>query len=978
MIELRLLGSPSLADSGREELSAILRQPKRLAVLAYLATAPARGFHRRDTLVALFWPERDAEHARAALSDTLYDLRRTLGDGVILRRGDEEVGLGPDRLWCDAVALVDAVGAGRWREALALYRGDFLAGFHLSGAAEFDRWLEEQRSQVRAHVTAAAWALAQREEAQGRLPEALWWARQAVALSPYQESGIRQLMALLDGMGERAAALSEYERFAERLASDLEVEPSGETQALADSLRAARTREKRQARLPSLAPSLRDEEGPAGTLAPGTIVPRPARRGRIAALVLAAAALALLDQRLVGPSPTPPPLSPSPTAIAILPFSYHGSPALSYLGEGMVDLLSAKLEGAPGLRPVDSRALLTYAGSRGIADPQRGDLVARRFGAGLFVLGSVTEAGGRLEVNTTVYEAGARRRRSVEAAAGGEADVFDLADHLARQILSEVQERPRPLSQAAGRTTTSLPALKAYLEGEREIRAGRPRTAKEAFDRAVELDTSFALAYYRLAGVSDLPEAREAVDHALRHSDRLDEHYRGLIRALAALFRGDHAAAYQQYRLVLASHPDDVYAWFVLGWLTMEKGHLLGRAWVDAREPFERVVALEPEGAVATFWLAAIAAREGRLVDLDRLTARLLQLDPDSFWVATARGQRAVALGDTGGEARFVADLRTRPDRWAQESGGLVSWTTGNLPAGRRLWGLMTESSRSLGFREMAHVALAKLELTNGRSRAASSELAALGALDRGAALEHTAYFALSRFRETPRSELAALRDSLQRWDPSTARTRGDGLIAIHRGLHRHLRLFLLGLLSVRLRDESAARGYAAELEGASRSSPADGFAADAARVIHSQLAWVRGRRQEALTLLEEARFWAADPAVDESVNSPFADRLHERFARAELLHQLAREDEALQWYRSLAYDLLYTGPAELRQAQIYEHRGDRARAIEHYGRFIQLWRGCDPALQPVVQEARDALGRLSGRGRLPRASLAQPDPLHQ
>jgi tetratricopeptide (TPR) repeat protein len=98
---------------------------------------------------------------------------------------------------------------------------------------------------------------------------------------------------------------------------------------------------------------------------------------------------------------------------------------------------------------------------------------------------------------------------------------------------------------------------------------------------------------------------------------------------------------------------------------------------------------------------------------------------------------------------------------------------------------------------------------------------------------------------------------------------------------------------------------------------------------------------------------------VKEGGDSPFTIHLHERFARPELLYQLGREDEALPWYRSLAYDLLYTGPAELRQAQIYEHKGDRQRAIEHYTRFLELWRDADPALQPLVQQARDALARL-------------------
>jgi tetratricopeptide (TPR) repeat protein len=262
----------------------------------------------------------------------------------------------------------------------------------------------------------------------------------------------------------------------------------------------------------------------------------------------------------------------------------------------------------------------------------------------------------------------------------------------------------------------------------------------------------------------------------------------------------------------------------------------------------------------------------------------------------------------------------------------------------------------------MAHATLAKIELTNGRWNAASEELEALGALDYAAGLEQRAYYALTRFRKAPRAELESLRVALQRWDPASARTEGDGLIAAHRGLHPWLRLYLLGLLSTRLRDEPAARGYAAELEGANRSSPTRPFAVDGARVIRAEVAWMGGRPQEALRLLEGTRFWSSNAGLEDS-GSPFIVHLHERFARAEILYQLGREDEALPWFRSLAYDLLYTGPAELRQAQIYQHRGDRARAIEHYGRFIQLWQGCDPALQPVVQQAREALDRLRIRG---------------
>src|SRR2546422_7475057 len=67
MIEFRLLGTLHLTDAEGREVTSLLTRSRRLALLAYLAAARPRGLHRRDTLLALFWPELDVEHARAAL-----------------------------------------------------------------------------------------------------------------------------------------------------------------------------------------------------------------------------------------------------------------------------------------------------------------------------------------------------------------------------------------------------------------------------------------------------------------------------------------------------------------------------------------------------------------------------------------------------------------------------------------------------------------------------------------------------------------------------------------------------------------------------------------------------------------------------------------------------------------------------------------------------------------------------------------------
>jgi tetratricopeptide (TPR) repeat protein len=259
----------------------------------------------------------------------------------------------------------------------------------------------------------------------------------------------------------------------------------------------------------------------------------------------------------------------------------------------------------------------------------------------------------------------------------------------------------------------------------------------------------------------------------------------------------------------------------------------------------------------------------------------------------------------------------------------------------------------------MAHVTLAKIELTNGRRDAANAEVAALEDLDRAAALELRAYYALTRFLQVPRSELLALRHSLQRWNPSTARTEGDGLIAIHRSAHPYLRLYLLGMLSARLGDSAAALGYAAQLDRADRSSLLGAYARDQGEFVRAEVAWAGGRREEALRFLDKAQYWTTDSRREENGDSPFFIQLHERFARAELLYQLGRYAEALPWYRALSYDFLYTAPAHLRLAQIYQQRGDRQQAVQHYTRFIELWRECDPALRPMVQQAEVAVDSL-------------------
>ncbi|MFN2344948.1 MAG: BTAD domain-containing putative transcriptional regulator, partial [Dermatophilaceae bacterium] len=237
MIRLSVLGTVDLRDANNAELRQVVMQPKRLALLAYMA-ASARDVHRRDTLVGLFWPELDSERARGALSKALHHLRASLGPDVLVTRGDEEVLVERTHLWCDAAAFEQALDQGRHAEALGLYGGDLLKGFFRSDAPEFEHWVERERERLRQRATAAAWSLVDQEEQLGNRAGAASWARRAQLLSPDDEAGLRRLLAVLERAGDRAGAVRIYEEFVSHLAREYELTPTEETQALVDRIKA--------------------------------------------------------------------------------------------------------------------------------------------------------------------------------------------------------------------------------------------------------------------------------------------------------------------------------------------------------------------------------------------------------------------------------------------------------------------------------------------------------------------------------------------------------------------------------------------------------------------------------------------------------------------------------------------------------------------------------------------------------------------
>jgi DNA-binding SARP family transcriptional activator len=292
MIDLRLLGTLDLRDADGRDLHGALAQPKRFALLAYLAAATPAGFHRRDRLVALLWPELDQEHARTALRKGVHALRSVLGETAVVGRGTEELGLAAGLIRCDSVEFERALDEQRPEDALERYRGDLLDGFFISGAPEFERWLERERTRLRARAAAAAWTLAQQRETQGDSLAALRLARRAVSLSPDDETAVRRLIALLDRLGDRAGALHAYQSFARQLQEDFAAEPSAETRALIDAVRQRVVAAARRGSDPPPLPAVRAPDPPPPPPAPALPAARRwgVRAAAVAVVVLGAGA----------------------------------------------------------------------------------------------------------------------------------------------------------------------------------------------------------------------------------------------------------------------------------------------------------------------------------------------------------------------------------------------------------------------------------------------------------------------------------------------------------------------------------------------------------------------------------------------------------------------------------------------------------------------------------------------------------------
>lgn len=844
MIELRTLGAVDLRSSDGAELRAVLQQPKRLALLVYLVSAKPGKLIRRDSLLALFWPELDQDHARAALRRALYFLRQAGGADLVVSRGDEEVGVAGDRIWCDANAFDQAIDENQLEQALEAYRGDFLDGFYVQGAPEAEAWLDRERIRRRYDAALASWRLAR--TALPDLSAAGRWAQRAIELAPQDEDAILAYLLELERRGERSLALRLYAQAAERIQTELGTAPHPKLASAAERIRNA---------------------GPAA----------------------AAPTATTRDEWLV----------------AVCPFVVRGDPAFAYLAEGMVDLLSTKLDGTGALRTTDPRTVVQLAGPTAAtgADLATGARIADQLGAGLFVIGTIVESGGRLEASVSLHQADRTLRARVEGRTETESGLFDLVDELIRRLVADFdQSAAGRLSRLAALTTSSLPALRAYLQGEHEFRLGRHLQALDLFRRSTVEDRSFALAYYRLASSlaanALIGPARQASADAYRHRDRLSDHDRLLLEAQHAWLHGHTGEAERRYVSLTMAFPEHVEPWYLLGDLLLHANPYRGRSIAEAREPLERALRIDGAHVGALTQLARIAAMEGRRDDLARLVERVLQLSPTADQALGLDVLRAFALGTIAEQNAVVESVAKASGLVIARAFTDIALYVRDLEGAERLAAAVLPAARSTDFAALGNIILAHLELALGRDEAVTARLLTASRLEPVWGLELRAYFAALPFADVAAEVRDQVQAELEAWDPDDLPASIAPPFVFHDGLHPHLRSYLLGLLAARRNDSAAVRLAAEALSELAVPAGAEAMAEQLGRTLDA-LAWrLEGRPGDALAALERLK---TDVWFQYAVGSPFFAGTYQRYLRAELLEQVGRVDEAIRWWETIA-----------------------------------------------------------------------------
>lgn len=633
---------------------------------------------------------------------------------------------------------------------------------------------------------------------------------------------------------------------------------------------------------------------------------------------------------------------PARPVIAVLPFTVRGI-GLDVWREGMVDLLSMGLDGAGGLRAVDSRTLLAAwhqeAGNVASADLARALAVARRTHARYAMVGSVIGAGSRMRLAADLYDTESGKTVGPVQVDGPSDSVLALADRLGMQALALVFEKdPRqvPTVNLASITTPSLIALKAYLEGDEHYRRSEFPAASEAWERAVRSDSLFALAYLGMADSYswyDFDAFQRNTRRANALAARLPEREAAKVRMRWARYVQDPGAL-AMIREVIRRYPDAADAWYELGEVYFHDATAMEGPG-ESEAAFRKAAELQPTMAPYRVHLLELAFQwKADSAPMAHELEAYARLAPDEPRTRAAGIAFNLAYGDSSEAAAARASLAgldptavfqvyeyLQHPRFADVRRSLVPVVTPLLD--ERLQALLTHSRLfNLGFLD-GRLREALAILADPATRPVYRSCGPLYYEARGFPVPKSA---LAQGRAVSQLDTSLLNGPVLRCAADYAARFGDW--KEHAALLARARAMAARVLASG--DTLHGRTWLAV------ASSTEGYG-----LLR------RGRKKEALRAYQNCL-----PGDGEYGRECIG------FVGL-LAADLGRLDEAERAFRSL-WDQRGGAWARLHLARILERRGRRAEALEAYRYVAYAWRHADPELQPMVDEARQAVQRLS------------------
>ena len=599
MYSLRLFGGLSL-EGADGPVTGRPAQHRRLAILALLA-AQRTAMVSREKVVGYLWPDTHPERARHLLADSVYVLRKALGEDVVLSSNDD-VGLNPDIVEADVRAFDEAIKQKDQAAATSLYVGPFLDGFHLKRAPEFEHWVDDQRRRFADRYAKALEDLAEDASRRGNLSQSAELWKKLAAHDAYDSRIALSLVNALSAAGDNAAAVRHAQRHEILLREELGVAPSPD---LLDAIRELQ-------RAPTDLQAVSTESHPAAPVAPDRIATdddtvsgsaKPAvRRLRVSAL---AAAVILIAATAIGAvaiirgvgADAAPESAISSASIAVLPFlNLSSDPEQEYFSDGLAEEISNVLAQIPDLHVTSRSSAFSFRG-QAIEIPE----VAARLGVAHVLEGSVQKIGTRVRITAQLIEAATDRHlwskrfeREMELS-----DVFAIQDEISTAIVEALtatmglETAPIvPERQVVGVEAYDvfLKGLKAFGEGTTDSRAA----ALSYFERVVALEPTYAAAHYQLARTywDSRPRRLEEARAAAQATIRLDP---------------DNGGAYAILGLAAALMDLDFDGWVEL-----------------AARSYE----LAPNDPFVVFQYARAVENVGRAVEAEPIWRRAIQLDP--------------------------------------------------------------------------------------------------------------------------------------------------------------------------------------------------------------------------------------------------------------------------------------------------------------------------------------------------------------